>query len=65
MKDQLYGSLGWSDVGTLAAQELAQRAAIEGIVLLKNNNILPLASNKTVALIGPYANATTQLQGNY
>jgi beta-D-xylosidase 4 len=34
-------------------------------VLLKNDNTLPLPPNKTVALIGPYANATTQLQGNY
>ena len=65
VKDQLYGSLGWSDVGTPAAQELAQKAAVEGIVLLKNDKTLPLASNKTVALVGPYANATTQLQGNY
>ncbi|CAL5866359.1 uncharacterized protein PFLUO_LOCUS567 [Penicillium psychrofluorescens] len=65
VKDQLYGSLGWSDVGTPAAQELAQRAAVEGMVLLKNTNTLPLAANKTLALIGPYANATSQLQGNY
>lgn len=65
MQDRTYGSLGWSDVGTLAAEALAQRAAVEGIVLLKNDQTLPLAANKKVALIGPYANATRQLQGNY
>ncbi|KNG80602.1 beta-xylosidase XylA [Aspergillus nomiae NRRL 13137] len=38
------------------------------IVLLKNDGLLPLPSNSnnlTVALIGPWANATTQMLGNY
>lgn len=63
-----YRSLDWSDVGTPASQQLAIRAAVEGIVLLKNDQtkVLPLSSHRqTIALIGPYANATTQLQGNY
>jgi len=36
------------------------------MTLLKNNGALPLKkSYKNVALIGPWANATTQMQGNY
>jgi beta-D-xylosidase 4 len=45
-------------------------AAQQSIVLLKNlNNVLPLnmnqLTNKTIALIGPTANATRLMQGNY
>jgi len=39
---------------------------VEGIVLLKNDGTLPFNRNiKNIALIGPWANATTQMQGNY
>eukprot|EP00163_Fabomonas_tropica_P032439 TRINITY_DN812_c0_g2_i24.p1 TRINITY_DN812_c0_g2~~TRINITY_DN812_c0_g2_i24.p1 ORF type:complete len:525 (+),score=115.58 TRINITY_DN812_c0_g2_i24:416-1990(+) len=47
---------------------LAYKAAQEGMVLLKNNDsALPLALQdlSTIAVIGPQANATTLLQGNY
>lgn len=63
---QPYRSLGWEDVGTPEAQQLAYTAAVEGTVLLKNNNTLPLdLEGKTVAVIGDWAAATAQLQGNY
>ncbi|KAI0476416.1 glycoside hydrolase superfamily [Xylariaceae sp. FL0804] len=70
---QAYRQLGWEDVATPAAKALALRAAQEGIVLLKNNKTaanataaLPLPSSvKTVAVVGPLATATTQMQGNY
>lgn len=67
-ENQPYRSIGWSDVSTPAAQQLARRAAAEGIVLLKNDEkkVLPLPrEGQTLAVIGPYANATIQLQGNY
>lgn len=63
-----YGSLGWSIVGTGDAQTLAYQAAVDGTVLLKNTDgLLPLDSKKVrkVAVIGPWANATSQMQGNY
>lgn len=62
-----YGSLGWSDVATPDAQALAYQAAWEGMTLLKNDDdFLPLGSTaRKVAVIGPLANATTQLQGDY
>jgi beta-D-xylosidase 4 len=60
-----YQNLGWSDVGTPDAQQLAYQAAVEGIVLLKNDGVLPAKHPRNVALIGPYANATVQMQGTY
>ncbi|KAF4535218.1 Glycoside hydrolase family 3 [Lasiodiplodia theobromae] len=63
--DQPYRQLGWESVNTLEAQRLAYDAAVAGTVLIKNDGILPLAKNKSIALIGPWANATTQMQGNY
>jgi xylan 1,4-beta-xylosidase len=63
---QPYRQLGWSDVNTPEAQALALSIAEEGIVLFKNNGILPLSpSIKNIALVGPWANATVQMQGNY
>ncbi|KAF9887376.1 hypothetical protein FE257_010231 [Aspergillus nanangensis] len=62
-----YRALDWSDVMTTDAWNISYEAAAEGIVLLKNDdNILPLSQSiKSVALVGPWANATTQMQGNY
>lgn len=61
-------ALAWDDVDTEAARELAYKVAVEGAVLLKNDGILPLATTeepKKYALVGPWVNATTQMQGNY
>ncbi|KAH8819340.1 glycoside hydrolase superfamily [Xylogone sp. PMI_703] len=57
----------WSDVSTPAAEKLAYASAVESIVLLKNNGVLPIRdiASLKVALIGPLAEATTQMQGNY
>lgn len=62
-----YRSLTFADVNTPHAQQLAYQAAVEGITLLKNDGTLPMqiTSNMSIALIGDWANATTQMQGNY
>lgn len=44
-------------VDVFAGLESAQRVAEAGIVLLKNDNVLPLAKTGTVAVIGGYADA--------
>ncbi|KAK9130044.1 hypothetical protein Sjap_010531 [Stephania japonica] len=63
-----YGGLGPKDVCTPSNQELAREAARQGIVLLKNNaGSLPLSpsSIKSLAVIGPNANVTKTMIGNY
>lgn len=60
-----YRSIGWSEVNTQASQDLAYKAAADGIVLLKNDGTLPMniTSNMTVVIVGGWADATTQMQG--
>ncbi|XP_059651110.1 beta-xylosidase/alpha-L-arabinofuranosidase 2-like [Cornus florida] len=63
-----YGKLGPQDVCTPANQELARETARQGIVLLKNTpGSLPLnpTAIKSLAVIGPNANATLAMIGNY
>lgn len=65
---QLYGKLGPTDVCTPANQELARETARQGIVLLKNTQgSLPLSPTviKSLAVIGPNANVTHTMLGNY
>jgi beta-glucosidase-like glycosyl hydrolase len=67
---QVYRQLTHNDVDTPYARQLSLKSAQESIVLLKNNNsALPLhidqLANKKIALIGPTANATILMQGDY
>ncbi|HSY73566.1 MAG TPA: glycoside hydrolase family 3 C-terminal domain-containing protein [Alloacidobacterium sp.] len=62
-----YSQIAPSENATPAHAELALQAAHEAIVLLKNDgNILPLqGSVKTIAVVGPNAEALDVLEGNY
>jgi len=69
-EQQPYRKLSKTDVDTPEARQLSLDAAQQSIVLLKNaNKALPLdvnqLQNKRIALIGPTANATELMQGNY
>ena len=62
-----YATLGWADVNTAEAQEAALRIAVEGIVMLKNDDTLPLdlESGTKVAMIGFWAADGEKLSGGY
>jgi beta-glucosidase len=62
-----WSKMGLDDVDTPAHRALALRAARESMVLLKNQgNLLPLSRTLgTIAVIGPNADHTDVLLGNY
>lgn len=62
-----YDKIGYEKIECREHLALADRAAAESVVLLKNDGILPLDRSrlKTVGVIGPNANNRTALIGNY
>ncbi|MDR0908625.1 MAG: glycoside hydrolase family 3 C-terminal domain-containing protein [Spirochaetaceae bacterium] len=66
-KQSKYDSLSNKDVNTPKNRALSYKAAVESIVLLKNDeNLLPLNDEKkSIALIGPAAADILALLGNY
>lgn len=44
---------------------LALRSAIESLVLLKNDGVLPLKASARIAVVGPLADARRVMRGNY
>ncbi len=62
-----FDGLTYLDVETKESIALAKRASDEGIVMLKNDGIMPLDKNKVkvISVIGPNADARLPLMGNY
>jgi beta-glucosidase len=63
----LYSKVPFSEVSSPEHAALALKTARESMVLLKNNNILPLSPSKikTIAVIGPNAAELSAIEGNY
>ena len=57
-----YASIDEKQLDSSAHRELARRIANESMVLLKNDGVLPLKSVKRIAIVGPLADQTWQLQ---
>lgn len=65
--DTEYDQIPYEKVECEEYLELARQAAGEGVVLLKNNGILPLKRDeiKTIGVIGPNADSRIAMIGNY
>jgi beta-glucosidase len=60
-----YSKIEKSELDSAAHRELARRIANESMVLLKNDGVLPLKSVRNIAIVGPLADQTAVLLGNY
>ena len=62
-----FDGLTYLDVETKESIALAKRASDEGIVMLKNDGVLPVNKDKVkvISVIGPNADARLPLMGNY
>jgi beta-glucosidase len=60
-----YSKIDEGQLNSAAHRDLARRIADESMVLLKNDGILPLKSVKRIAVVGPLADQTAVLLGNY
>jgi beta-glucosidase len=60
-----YAHIDESELDSPAHRQLALRIADESMVLLKNDGVLPLKGPKHIALVGPLADQTPVLLGNY
>ena len=62
-----YDKIGFDKIECKEHLELADKATAEGVVLLKNNGILPLKKDeiKSIGVVGPNANSRVALIGNY
>ena len=60
-----WSKIPYSAMSTKQSANLSLDMARQTIVLLQNNNILPLSKKEKVAVIGPNANNTPMMWGNY
>ena len=62
-----YDKIGYEKIECKDHLRLADKAAAESVVLLKNNGVLPLDKSKlkTIGVMGPNANSRAALMGNY
>lgn len=60
-----YSRISESDLDSPAHRQLALKLAEESMVLLKNDGVLPLKGARQIAVVGPLANQTDVLLGNY
>ena len=60
-----YSKLDSSQLDGAAHRALARRLANESMVLLKNDGVLPLKAGQRIAIVGPLAEQTKVLLGNY
>lgn len=65
--DNEYDKIGIDAIDTDESAELAYKAGVNSIVLLKNDGILPLDKDKIekIGVIGPTATSIVVLEGNY
>ena len=60
-----YSQIEKSQLDSAEHRALARRMANEAMVLLKNDGVLPLKSAKNIVVVGPLAEQTAVLLGNY
>ena len=61
-----YAQTPESEIDSAAHRKLALKTALESMVLLKNDGVLPLATSvKKILVVGPLADSVEVLHGNY
>jgi beta-glucosidase-like glycosyl hydrolase len=66
LESQPWAAITPEQVGSSESHRLAKEAALQGMVLLRNDRAaLPLRVGKVTAVLGPLANATLALASRY